>query len=391
MSSTNEFDYIIAGGGCAGLSLAARMANNERLSLKKILIIDREPKYQNDRTWCFWEDQPGFFESIVCQSWETLDFHSASLSRRLKISPFRYKMIRSIDFYKHCKALLADRKTNVTLLSGSVDEVANIADGVVAKVDGVDYKARFAFNSIFDTRDIDPAEYIFLRQHFRGWLIQTEKPTFDPTVATLMDFRISQSDGTAFFYVLPLANDKALIEYTLFTHDLLKDEQYNERLTEYIRASITTNTYKIIEEEQGVIPMTNFPFALSDGNIFNIGTAGGQTKGSTGYTFQFIQKHSSTIVDALAREDRPPSRQTLRELRFSIYDGVMLRVLDSRNHIGAGLFAKMFGKGDPASILRFLDNSSSFVEDVAIMSRLPKRIFAGAAVEEIVGRVGRSF
>jgi lycopene beta-cyclase len=49
-----KYDFIIAGGGLAGLSLAYYM-NQTVLREKSILIIDQDTKTKNDRTWCFWE------------------------------------------------------------------------------------------------------------------------------------------------------------------------------------------------------------------------------------------------------------------------------------------------------------------------------------------------
>ena len=39
-----------------------RMIKSGKFADKKILLIDKEPKTKNDRTWCFWEKQDGFFE-----------------------------------------------------------------------------------------------------------------------------------------------------------------------------------------------------------------------------------------------------------------------------------------------------------------------------------------
>jgi lycopene beta-cyclase len=60
-----RYDYIIAGAGAAGLSLLTRMIACGKFSDKKILIIDKAAKTVNDRTWCFWEKEQGFFEDIV--------------------------------------------------------------------------------------------------------------------------------------------------------------------------------------------------------------------------------------------------------------------------------------------------------------------------------------
>ena len=63
-----QYDYIIAGSGCAGLSLVFYM-NQTALQNKSILIIDKAPKTKNDRTWCFWIDKPIVFDEIVFKEW----------------------------------------------------------------------------------------------------------------------------------------------------------------------------------------------------------------------------------------------------------------------------------------------------------------------------------
>ena len=47
-----QFDYIIAGAGAAGLTLAYLLMEYEDRE-KSILIIDKDSKSTNDRTWSF--------------------------------------------------------------------------------------------------------------------------------------------------------------------------------------------------------------------------------------------------------------------------------------------------------------------------------------------------
>ncbi|MDE3214215.1 MAG: lycopene cyclase, partial [Bacteroidota bacterium] len=75
-----QYDYIFLGTGCASLSLLMRMRAHEAFRDKKILLIDREPKIHNDRTWCFWEEGDGFFEDIVYKKWDVLHFRTADPS-----------------------------------------------------------------------------------------------------------------------------------------------------------------------------------------------------------------------------------------------------------------------------------------------------------------------
>ncbi|RYZ21294.1 MAG: lycopene cyclase, partial [Chitinophagaceae bacterium] len=105
----NHYDYIIAGTGLAGLSLAMHIVQQKALQNKRILLVDEVRKGANDRTWCFWEKGDGFFEPVVCKRWDKLWFLSEGFSKELSIAPYRYKMIRGIDFYRHCLETLEKR------------------------------------------------------------------------------------------------------------------------------------------------------------------------------------------------------------------------------------------------------------------------------------------
>ena len=62
-----DYDYIIAGGGCAGLSLAYHITLSGNKS--KILILESSAKNENDRTWAFWKDYQLPFEQIIYKSY----------------------------------------------------------------------------------------------------------------------------------------------------------------------------------------------------------------------------------------------------------------------------------------------------------------------------------
>src|SRR5205807_1662252 len=158
----------------------------------------------------------GLFEKIVLRHWEQLLFFGESFTRELHIAPYRYKMIRGIDFYKFCFEKISEF-ANVTVRFDNVDHVfsSDVTTGVI--VHGEAIHSDFVFNSIlFKKPELHEKQY-WLLQHFRGWIIETEEAVFDPELATLMDFRIEQKEGTEFCYVLPLTNRKALVEYTVFS------------------------------------------------------------------------------------------------------------------------------------------------------------------------------
>jgi lycopene beta-cyclase len=377
----NHFDYILCGGGCAGLSLATHLINSERFSKKKILLLDKAPKTENDRTWCFWEQEPGPFEKIVARQWRRLWFYGDNYTQLLDIDPWRYKMIRGIDFYDYTQHLIS-RQPNIQVRYGNIESLQSDEAATQVIFDGEKITADYIFNSIPPVPDAADGNYHLL-QHFKGWLIETPEPFFNPDEATLMDFRVSQQHGTTFVYVMPLTATQALVEYTLFTGSLLQQNEYDAALKNYIADFLQLKNYSIAEEEFGVIPMTSRRFAPWQNNIINMGTAGGQTKASSGYTFQFIQRHSAAIVQSLRRHGHPFVQTSRWQNRFRLYDNTLLGILHRGTSGGKTIFTDLFRKNKAAHILQFLDNSSNLKQELRIMNSVSKKIFIPAALREM--------
>ncbi len=85
----DQYDYIFLGAGCSTLSIVMRMIVSEKFQDKKILLIDKDDKRKNDRTWCFWENGEGFFEKIVHHKWDHLFFTTDDENVPLSISPYQ--------------------------------------------------------------------------------------------------------------------------------------------------------------------------------------------------------------------------------------------------------------------------------------------------------------
>ena len=242
--------------------------------------------------------------------------------------------------------------------------------------------SEFVFNSILFNKPQLSAKQYWLLQHFKGWLIKTERPAFDPAIGTLMDFRTSQAEGATFFYVLPFSTTEALVEYTLFSDKILESQVYDAALEQYIRGQLGISSYQILEREFGVIPMTNYKFSSRQGNIINMGTAGGQTKASSGYTFQFIQKRSKALVESLVQYGHP-FQVTADSRRFHFYDSVLLHILHKRILPGANVFTDLFKKNKASHVFAFLDNETTLADELRIISTLPTLPFTKAALQQL--------
>ncbi|MER3464165.1 MAG: lycopene cyclase [Chitinophagaceae bacterium] len=382
MSPEKKYDYIITGAGCAGLSLVVHMIKSGQFQDEKILLIDKGAKKANDRTWCFWEKNDGLFQSIVFKQWSNLFFKSNRFANELDIAPYQYKMIRGIDFYNYCLHEIS-KHANIEFIHAPVQHIFSTEKSTGVLVNDEAIYCDYIFNSIvFDQPQLSKKEY-WLLQHFKGWIIQTEQNCFDSTIATLMDFCIDQKEGTAFCYVLPFSANKALVEYTLFSPNLLQPEAYDAGLKKYIEHNLGINAYQILDKEFGVIPMTNFEFAQHRNNIINIGTAGGYTKGSSGYTFQFIQKASEEIVQRMMAKGYPYQTKKSGK-RFHFYDSVLLNILYNRTLEGSDIFTDLFQKNKPQRILKFLDNETSLSEELSIINTLPTMPFLKAAIRQLI-------
>lgn len=377
-----KYDYIIAGSGCAGLSLLYRILQEPILQHKSILVIDKDSKKTNDRTWCYWEKETGTFEAVVSAKWNSLAFLTSDFKKNLDLGSYTYKMIQGIDFYNF--VLDSVKKfTNVTFVQENILSISSDENFGIVKTNLANYTSKIVFNS---TSLFNPVitEKNSLLQHFKGWVIKTETAQFDTNVGRLMDFTISQEHGATFMYVLPTSKTEALIEYTLFTPKLIEKEAYDNALKKYIKEDLNIDKYSIKHQEFGVIPMSLANFKRTESNtIINIGTAGGFTKASSGYTFQFIQKNVSEIVLSLKNNQPILNKTTFKDRIYNWYDRTLIDVLLSNKLTGKEVFTRIFKKNSPEKILAFLGNESTIKEDFSIMKNLPILPFLTSGIRQL--------
>jgi lycopene beta-cyclase len=127
--------------------------------------------------------------------------------------------------------------------------------------------------------------------------------------------------------------------------------------------------------------MTNYKFNTHQNNIIQVGTIGGQTKGSTGYTFNFIQKHSKEIVKLLIEDKKPVVNY---KGRFQLYDSILLGILNKKSYSGQLIFEKLFTQNNIQSVLKFLDNETTLKEELKIILTLPFKPFLNSALHYLL-------
>ena len=378
----SQYDYIITGSGASGLMLAYRMANDSFFDNSSILIIDKEKKNSDDRTWCFWENGEGEWDELLHKSWDKILFESNTYKNTIPLQSYAYKMLRSGVFYDKLWNFI-NTKNNIRFIEDTVVNIEGSEDGAIVET----LKSKYFTTKLLNSIDLNKKytlqkKYPVLLQHFCGWFIETDKISFDDSTATFMDFTVDQKRNTRFMYVLPISPNKALFEYTLFSKEVLTKEEYESELLKYLAIKSITE-YTITEIEQGVIPMTSYKFwEQNSKNILHIGTVGGWTKASTGYTFKNTSKKTIQLIAFLKEEN--DFTHFRKKTRFWWYDLLLIDVLSSHNHLGSKLFSTLFKRNSLKNVFRFLDEETIFIEDLRIMLSMPPLKFITALFRRVL-------
>jgi lycopene beta-cyclase len=378
-----EYDFILAGGGMAGLSFAYYLSQSS-LSSRRILIIDRG--IRNEQTFCYWNSDSSEFDFLAEKSWDSLYFHSARPSSlKIAIEPYSYRKINGNAWFSFIEAELS-KHSNIHYLAAEIQSIAYQGLGSSVKTSDGDY---YATEKIIDSFSPFPCENDnpqHLKQHFLGWVVECNFNNFETDAAHLFDFRVAFGNECEFMYVLPTSPRKALFEYTFFSTTLREPDYYRDKIKSYLFAyyGLTEDDYLLKEEESGVIPMRNNPNKIE--NLYQkhlkIGTTGGFVKSTTGYSFYRTQKFCKDLVAGL--EKGPSSSLIIPVNPWKIWlDEVFLRVLIDQKIAGSKVFETLFYNNKPSLLLKFLQEETSWKEDLRLMWSVPTFPFVRAALKTI--------
>ena len=344
-----DFDYIILGGGCAGLSLAYELEIYNKLENKTLAIIEPRNEYNRDKTWSFCKILPHNFDDCVKKSWDNFSINIPNDTKFVdcKLTPYQ-----SIDSGKFYDKILLKLKLNE-----NIKFFKNIND--------VELSNSIIFNSVpnFENKPSN------LWQHFCGVEIETEKDFFDDQIFNLMDFACDQKNEVHFFYTLPFTKKNALVETTWISNlnnENIKD--YNNQIDQYLKNHLNVKNYKINFKEEGSIPLFRNK-NLKKLNEINIGSAGDMTRLSTGYTFLNIQEHSKYIAENIGNISKAELFKIKK--KYDFLDNIFLKVLRNNSSDMGEIFFKMFNSS-PKTAINFLSNKSNFLEDLEIILKMPK-------------------
>ena len=380
-----NFDYLFTGLGAANCLLILRLHDNGLLIGKTIAIIEPDSKSTNDRTFCFWatEDEVTklHLKPLISYSWGCIEIGGIV---KQEIYPLRYFHVKGIDLYNATKTILA--KTDVTFYSSFLIQNPEEREDILElKLEGETIYA----NKVFDSR---PPSFIktkknesHLYQSFYGFKIKSTKKSFDTSTMVMMDFNVLQNNFTQFIYILPFTEDTALIELTRFGTQKLSRDEAGPILTNYINK--LGLSFEILEEEQGVIPMSSANIEIEDfgKNWIPMGARANMLKSTSGYAFHSMAEDAIVQMEAI-KNNLIPIRK-FKKQRFTFYDRLLLKILDERPEFGKIIFETLFKKVPMTRVLSFLREKTSLSEEILIFLSLPKTIFIKAAIKDLLHQI----
>ncbi|WP_019030848.1 lycopene cyclase family protein [Salinispora arenicola] len=379
-----DVDLALVGGGGAGSLVLAAL---DRCGVRglRVAVVDPVRRRGQDRTWAFWGRPDDGLDSLLAASWSQVEVATPGRRRVLDLAPLRYAMLRSAAVYD--QAATAEHRLGAVRVAAPARAVEDDGDRVTIRAGGATVRASW----VLDSRPRPPRRVGRTNwlQHFRGWWLEADRPLFDPGRAVLMDFRTPQpARGVSFGYLLPVTDRYALVEYTEFTPGLLTDAGYDAALAGYRdQLGLDPGRLRVREVENGVIPMTDGRFDLRPSpRVVRLGTAGGATRPSTGFTFAAMYRQAGQIAEALAA-GRAPVPAPAYPRRHRWLDAVALRALDRGGVGGPDFFDRLFDRNPAERVLRFLDGTTSPAEEVALMGTTRLSPMVAATVGDAAARL----
>jgi lycopene beta-cyclase len=333
-----DADYLLVGGGLQNALILLALA--KRKPDASVILLEREAALGGNHIWSFQAlDLPDSTHAWATPLFEyawpgyQLNFRDSSrwvhgAYRSLSSEHLDRSVRQVVDGRKHMQIRTGAAVTHCDAHS------AKLKDGTVLRG-----------HVVVDARGPNPAQTPkgggF--QKFVGLECRLRTPA-PMSAPILMDTRCEQRDGFRFYYVLPFATDRVLIEDTYFSN--------NDRLdVEAIRAGILADApslgleiERVLRTEVGVLPMpSRSVFSPSNHSPIVAGYAGGWFNPGTGYSVAA----ASRLAEHLASV--PIDNTFGREWR------TLVRNLRLQSHFLAFLNLLMFGLFHAAGRRRLME------------------------------------
>lgn len=375
---------LILGGGCAGLSLALRLADGH-FPYQKVIIIEKRDAYHNDRTWCFWKLDDSHLTHLAAFEWKAFKVSSNDAEAIVDCKETPYQMIRSCDVYDFALKTIKQSDKIELHLGHAINNIAKTSQGEwLIETD----RGFFSGSVVIDTRpdsfeDIKP----ILWQSFYGQEIISETRLFEASVPDLMNFLQKSDDGVAFSYILPFSETEALLETTVFGPEILTADDLNDRQYSLVNRITNGRPYVVSRSEYGALPMGGMSAnIMASSSYFKVGLMAGSLRPSTGYAFQRIQRWAESCSVSI-RNGLGPIGHVPDPWPIRMMDDLFLKVLRDSPHLGAMMFYKIFKNVGPDKVIRFLSDHGKFSDCLSVIFALPAQPFLQMLLKGMIGLV----
>jgi len=365
-----DYDYIIVGLGAAGMSLAYYLSQTALMAHKKVLILEKSPKTENDRTWAFWGTPPAPIDQFIQKTWHSIFLKDGNTTAKVDARAMPYHYLPARAFYQGLLPPI-QAHPNITWLQAPATAISADDQAAYVTANGATFATQYVFNSGYPfTSSLMAVQDEICYQRFRGWEVVFDEPVIDDTSATLMDFISTPSTDLRFLYSLHLSSHRLIINCTAFGQAAPADGYYEQQMGKYLRSRFKGGNYQIDRKEGGMIPMSHRPLQRFWGErVVNMGILGGDTRPSTGYTFMQAVTFARELAQALSYQQPFPKGQWGRCQQF--YDKLFLHVLqDDPSSLKQSLM-QIFRHNKAPTIFRFMDGSSTSWEELALVMTLP--------------------
>ena len=367
----NNFDFIIIGAGCSGLSLLYEMNKSNILKNKTCAVFDKRKQFSKDKIWSYWNVFEHSFSDCLLDQWDKV-IVKGNEEIILDCKGFAYQSVDSEKFYNKILKNISDNKNIKLFLDHSVDEIREENDQIIIKSKNELFKANLVFDSSLKINNSKDSK---IYQHFYGCEVNFKENINLSKYPTLMDFNCDQGNWTHFFYTLPLSDKKIFIETTWISDQQNSTiDEYMSEINAYIQKNLNyKKEYTFGYNEMGSIPMFHFQQKTEYKKIIKIGAAANLTRKSTGYTFLNIQKFTKELVQKLIK-NKIISNATIQS-KYNFLDKIFIKVLLEQKSNMHKIFFRLFKKNNTKDIISFLSNDSNFMQDIKIILSMPKLIF----------------
>ena len=368
-----DLDLVVLGGGCAGLSLALRLAEHPG-RCRRVAVLESRSSYNNDRSWCFWRLGPHRYESLIKRSWLRAMVRSSARAVQVDCANTPYQLLEAGAFYDHARQTLeAGVAVRLEMGVSVVERPLQVPGGWRIETSAGGLTAA----QVIDTRPPRAPRHgdSTLWQSFLGQELVCDRPVFDPGRVELMDFAHDSSGAVAFTYVLPLSSEQALVETTLFDPEPRGPTELAHRQQQAVQRLCGNAQTHLLRTEAGILPMgmARAAEALGPGYL-HAGLMSGAARPATGYAFQRIQRWAEGSSEALSRGESARGHAP-DPLLTRFMDRLFLDVLRTHPERAPELFTRLFERTATPRIVRFLSDRATLIDHIAVAASLPTGLF----------------